>query len=67
MVHDFPELVVGGVLIAPFVIYAGVALFLLLVLRPVLRLVRFESLFSNPPIALLCVYVTVLAVLIVLV
>ena len=67
MVHDFPELVVGGVLIAPFVIYAGMALFLFLLLRPLLRLVRFESLFSNPPIALLCVYVTVLALLIVLV
>jgi hypothetical protein len=66
MIHEFPELVGGGVLIAPFVSYAAVALVLFLLLRPVLRLVRFESLFTNPPVALLCVYVTVLAVLIVL-
>jgi Protein of unknown function (DUF1656) len=67
MIHDFPELVVGDILIAPFVRDAAVALVLFLLLRPVLRLVRFESLFTNPPVALLCVYVTVLAVLIVLV
>jgi hypothetical protein len=67
MTHDFPELVIGGVLIAPFVTYAAMALVLFLLLRPVLRLVRFESIFSNPPIALLCVYVTILTVLIVLV
>jgi hypothetical protein len=67
MIHDFPELIVGGVLMAPFVIYAAVALVLFLLLRPVLRLVRFENLFTNPPVALLCVYVAVLAVLIVLV
>ena len=67
MTHDFPELVIGGVLIAPFVTYAAMALALFLLLRPVLRLVRFESIFSNPPIALLCVYVTILTVLIVLV
>jgi hypothetical protein len=67
MTHDFPELVIGGVLIAPFVTYAAMALVLFLLLRPVLRLVRFESIFSNPPIALLCVYVTILTVLIALV
>jgi Protein of unknown function (DUF1656) len=66
MTHDFPELVFGGVLIAPFVIYAAVALVVCLLLRPVLRLVRFESIFSNPPAALLCVYVMILTVLIVL-
>jgi len=37
-----------------------------LLLLPVLRLVRFEDLFSNPPVALLCVYVTILAALIVI-
>jgi hypothetical protein len=65
--HHFPELIVGDVLLAPFVCYAAMALVLFLLLRPVLRLVRFENLFINPPVALLCVYVTVLAVLIVLV
>jgi hypothetical protein len=67
MTHDFQELVFGGVLIAPFVTYAAVALVLLLLLRPALRLVQFESLFINPPVVFLCIYVTVLAVLIVLV
>jgi hypothetical protein len=67
MIHDFPELVVGDILIAPFVTYAAVALVLFLMLRPVLRLIQFESLFTNSPVALLCLYLTVLALLIVLV
>lgn len=67
MNHDFPELVVGDVLIAPFVTYAAAALILFLLVRPVLRRARFESLFSNPPVVHLCVYVIILAVLIVLV
>jgi Protein of unknown function (DUF1656) len=67
VVHDFPELVVGGVLVAPFVKYAAVALVLLLLLRRVLQLVPFESLFINPPVAFLSIYVIVLAILIVLV
>ena len=66
MTHGFPELVVGGVLIAPFVTYALAALVILGLLRPVLLLVNFESVFSNPPVALLSLYVTVLATLIVL-
>jgi hypothetical protein len=66
MTRSFPELVIGGVLIAPFVKYAAVALALFLLLRPVLVLVHFERLFANAPLALLCVYVTILAVLIVL-
>jgi hypothetical protein len=66
MTHSFPELVIGGVLIAPFVTYALVALIILALLRPLLLIVNFESFFSNPPIALLSVYITVLATLIVL-
>ncbi len=66
MIHTFSELVIGGVLIAPFVKYAAVALVLFLLLRPVLGLVHFERLVANPPLALLCVYVTILAALIVL-
>ena len=67
MVHDFPELVAGDVLVAPFVTYAAAALVVFLLLRPVLRRLSFESCFSNPPAAVLCVYVAILAVLIVLV
>jgi hypothetical protein len=67
MIHTFPELVIGGVLIAPFVTYAAAALVPFLLLRPVLALIHFERLFANPPLALLCVYVTILATLVVLI
>jgi hypothetical protein len=66
MTHNLPELVIGGVLIAPFVTYALVALIIFVLLRPLLVMVNFESVFSNPPVALLAAYVTVLATLIVL-
>jgi hypothetical protein len=59
MTHPFSELVVGGVLLAPFVTYAVAALAIFLVLRPILRLSGFARLFSHPPIAELSVYVTV--------
>ena len=62
----FPELVLGGGLVAPFVLYALVAGLLLLLLRPMLRLVHFESAFKNPPLVLLCFYVIILGSLFVL-
>jgi hypothetical protein len=65
MMHNFPELTVGGVLIAPFVIYAGAAIAIFAVLRPFLRLVAFDRAFSRPPIAELSLYVLILALLIV--
>ena len=66
MMHVFPELTIGGVLIAPFVIYAGVAVAILAVLRPVLHLAGFDRAFSNPAVAELSFYVLILALLIVL-
>jgi hypothetical protein len=66
MMHNFPELTVGGVLIAPFVIYAGAAIAIFAVLRPFLRLVAFDRAFSRPPIAELSLSVLILALLIVL-
>jgi len=66
MTHPFPELVVGGVLIAPLVSYAIAALAMFLVLRPVLHFIRFARLFSHPSIAELSVYVMVLGLLTVL-
>ena len=62
--HGFPELVIGGVLVAPFVLYAAAAFALLMLLRPVLRLVRFERVVSNPPLAMMSLYVVLLALLI---
>ena len=66
MMHIFPELTIGGVLIAPFVIYAGAAAAIFAGLRPVLHLVAFDRAFSNPSIAELSFYVLILALLIVL-
>ena len=64
MVQTYPELPIDGVLLAPFVIYAVAALGTFLLLRPALRLVGFDRLFSNPPAAHLSVYVVILALLV---
>ena len=66
MMHSFSELTMGGVLIAPFVIYAGAAIAMFAVLRPFLHLVAFDRVVSNPPVAELSLYVVILALLIVL-
>ncbi|MEA2909798.1 MAG: hypothetical protein QOK06_2495 [Acidimicrobiaceae bacterium] len=66
MMYGFPELTIGGVLVAPFVIYAGGALAIFAVLRPFLHLVAFDRAFSSPPVAELSLYVLILALLIVL-
>lgn len=65
MMQTFPELTIGDVLVAPFVLYAVAAMLIYLVLRPVLRLVAFDRLFANPPLAQLSLYVVILAALIV--
>ena len=61
--HSFSELVIGDVFVAPFIRYAMAALVVMLVLRPILRLCRFEKLFSHPAIAELSLYVMILGVL----
>jgi hypothetical protein len=66
MMRSFPELTIGGVLVTPFVIYAGAALAIFAVLRPFLHFVGFDRAFSSPPIAELSVYALILALLIVL-
>ena len=66
MNHPFYELMVGGVLLAPFVRYVVVAFVLFLVLQPLLHLVGFPRLFSHPSIAALSLYVTILGLLTVL-
>ena len=66
MTHGFSELTIGGVLVAPFVIYAGTAIAIFAVLRPVLHLIAFDLAFSNPPVAELSLYVLILTLLIVL-
>jgi hypothetical protein len=64
MTHTFRELVVGGVLLAPFVTYAVAALVVVLISRPLLRLTGFAKMFSHASIAELSVYVTIVGLLI---
>ena len=61
--HSFSELIVGDVLVAPFIVYALTALAIFLALRPILRVCGFEKLFSNPAVAELSLYVTILGLL----
>jgi hypothetical protein len=66
MMHTFPELTVGGVLVAPFVTYLGASVVIFVLLRPLLRLLAFDRVFSHPPVAELSLYVVILALLILL-
>jgi len=61
--HSFSELIVGDVLVAPFISYAVAALAVFLALRPILHLCGFDKLFSNPGLAELSLYVTILGLL----
>ena len=66
MAHTFPELVIGGVLLAPFVTYLMAALVAIIVLRPLLHVVGFTKLFSHAAIAELSLYVTILGLVMLL-
>ena len=61
--HSFSELIVGDVLVAPFIVYALTVLAIFLALRPILRVCGFDKLFSNPAVAELSLYVTILGLL----
>ena len=63
MTHTYRELVIGGVLVAPIMSYATIALLLFLALRPLMHMVGFSRFFSNPPIAELSLYVTMFGLL----
>jgi hypothetical protein len=67
MTNTYRELVIGGVLIAPIVAYAAIALMAFLLLRPLLRFVGFAKLFSNPSLAELSLYVAMFGLLALLV
>jgi len=64
MAHTFPELIIGGVLVAPFATYLMTAFVVIIVLRPLLHLVGIAKIFSHPPVAELSLYVTVLCLLV---
>jgi hypothetical protein len=61
--HAFSELIIGDVFLAPFISNAVTALVIILALRPILRLCRFDKLFSHPAVAELSLYVTILGLL----
>ena len=63
MTQTYQELAIGGVLIAPIISYAVMALLLFLLLRPLLHLVGFSRYFSNPPVAELSLYVSIFGLL----
>ena len=64
MAHTFRELVIGGVLVEPFIAYAVAALVVILIIRPVLHFLAFSRIFSHPSVAELSLYVTVLGLLV---
>jgi hypothetical protein len=66
MAHTFPELVIGGVLLAPFVTYLATALVVIIVLRPLLHVIGFAKMFSHASVAELSLYVTILSLLVLL-
>jgi hypothetical protein len=66
MTHNFHELTIGGVFLAPFVIYLLAALAIILLLRPILHLIGFAKIFSHASIAELSLYVGVLGTLVLL-
>ena len=66
MAHTFPELVIGGVLLAPFVTHLVVTLVVIIVLRPLLNVVGFANMFSQASIAALSLGVTILGLLMLL-
>ena len=66
MAHTFAELVVGGVLLPPFVTDLAMALVVIIVLRPLLHVVGFAKIFSHASVAELSLYVTILGLLMLL-
>jgi len=66
MAHSFSELVIGGVLLAPFVTHLLIALAVIIILRPLLHAVGFARIFSHESIAVLSLYVTILGSLMLL-
>ncbi|WP_024519665.1 DUF1656 domain-containing protein [Bradyrhizobium sp. Tv2a-2] len=63
MAHAFPELIIGGVLLAPFVAYLVAALVVIIVIRPLLHAIGFTKMFSRASVAELCLYISFLGLL----
>jgi hypothetical protein len=63
VIQTYREFIIGGILIAPIVSYALVALLVFLLLRPLLQVVGFSRVFSSPPLAELSLFVTIFGLL----
>jgi hypothetical protein len=59
----FDDLIIGGVMLAPILAYAGLALLIMLALRPLLRRIGFTRAFASPPIAEFSLLVSIFALL----
>jgi hypothetical protein len=66
MTHTFREVIIGGVLVAPVLSYLLAIIMIIALLRPILHFIGFSRLFSNPPVAELCLYVAIFGLLMVL-
>ena len=64
MTPRFDDLVVGGVMLAPILTYAGLTLIIAFGLRPLLRRIGFTRLFVQPAIAECSLYVVIFGLLI---
>lgn len=58
------ELDIGGILVSPFVAYAGSAFLIMIVLRIGFARIRFSRYVANPPLAEAGLYICVLALLV---
>ena len=66
MINGFPEFAVGGVLLAPFVPQAVIAVAIFFALRPLLRRLPLEAIFVNASLVAVCLYVVILAMVMLL-
>jgi hypothetical protein len=66
MMQSFHDLVLGDVLISPIVTYSAIGMVIVRLLRPLLARVAFDRIFSMPPVVMLCLYVLVIALLVVM-
>ncbi len=66
MSHTFSELVIGGVMIAPFVTYLVASIVAFALLRPLFAAIGFDNFFSNPPLAQVSLFIIILALVMML-
>lgn len=63
MTPRFYDLVIGGVMLPPILRYAGLAILIALVLRPLLGRIGFGHLFANPSLAEFSLFISIVGLL----